>query len=131
MERYFAFTSAGAYHVQSLGDWNLRADADGTLAIEHSLFGSVKRFGPFRLHRVEAVSLWERIGAADLTRRRISSRRGSPEEALLGFALFSETRLHNLQLWAGEAYEDPAIHPLLEQITGLTGKYAGKTPVLR
>mgnify|MGYP003446910312 CR=1 FL=1 len=74
----------------------------------------------------------DRLSAlADLTRSRPSRRRAAPDEALLGFALFTEERLHNLQLWALEAFEDPAIHPLVQQLIALVGKYAGKTPILR
>jgi hypothetical protein len=131
MERYFAFSSAGAYQVQGPGDWKIRADAKGNLTIEHSLFGAVTSFGPFQLLPEEAGALWKRIAAAAIEGRRSSPSRGSLDEAVLGFALFSGERLHNVQIWANEAFEDSSITPLVLEIAGLIEKYTGKKPVLR
>ena len=131
MERYFAFSSGGAYHFQGRGDWKIRVDERGTLTVEHNVFGAVTGYGPYQLLPAESRSLWECIEAAGFDRRSSSRRRGNPDEALLAFALFSGEKLHSAQLWAGEAFDDHSITSLINWITELIGKYTGKEPVLR
>jgi hypothetical protein len=131
MERYFAFSSGGARHFLGLGDWKIRADALGNFTVEHNLMGGLTNFGPFRLSPAEARSLWERIAAAELERRRGTSGRGTPDEAVLAFVLFAEEGLHSVQLWASEAFSDSSIQPLVNEIGSLIEKYTGRKPVLR
>ena len=131
MERYFAFSSGGAYPFQGQGDWKIRVDASGTLTVEHNVFGAVSQFGPFQLLQEESRSLWDCITAAGFERRRSSQNRGNPDEAMLAFALFSGEGLYSVQLWAGEAFQDEAVTSLISEIAGLIGKYTGKKPALR
>src|SRR5574340_70674 len=131
MERYFAFSSGGAYHFRGLGEWKIRADAVGNLTIEHNLLGGVTNFGPFQLSETEAGLLWELITAAAFDGRPATWSRGMPDEAVLAFVLFSEEKLHSIQLWASEAFDDISIRPLVSEIGSLIEKYTGKKPVLR
>jgi hypothetical protein len=47
---------------------------------------------------------------------------GSLEEAMLGLALFSQERLHNVQIWGNEVFEDSSIVSLVLEIAGLIEK---------
>ncbi len=130
MNRSFAFTSGGAQHL-GIGEWKVRADEDGRLAIELDSFGSAKDFGTFDLLPAESASLWDLIAGAALEERVSSSRPGVPDEAMLGFALFAQATLHSVQLWANEALADHSIKRLVEELEKLIEKYTGRRPMLK
>ncbi|HVN16810.1 MAG TPA: hypothetical protein VMT73_13790 [Anaerolineales bacterium] len=129
MNRSFAFTSGGAHRLGT-GEWKIRADENGSLAIQHDLYGSVRDFGTFDLSPDESASLWNLIAGAAFEKRVSTSRPGIPDESMLGFALFAQATLHSVQLWASEALEDLSIKRLVEEIGKLIEKYTGRKPVL-
>jgi hypothetical protein len=130
MNKYFAFSSGGAYHFQGGGEWKVRADDDGHLSVEHDIFGAVTRFGPFQLSEDESAALWDLIAGAAFEQRTSPPGPGMPEESLLGFALSAQESLLNVQLWTSEALQDDPILKLLDEISALIEKYTGKKPEL-
>lgn len=130
MNRYFAFSSGSTYHFHGSGEWKVRADEDGNLSVEHQVFGSVTRFGPFQLSQAESALLWKRITDAAFEQRKTTPGPGMPDEPLLGFALSAQKTLFNVQLWASDAFKDIPIIELLDEIGNLIEKYTGKKPVL-
>ena len=132
MYRSFAFSSGGACHFQGFGEWKVRADDNGSLAIQQDLFGTLKDFGTFNLSPVDTASLWELIADAAFEQRASSTGPGIPDDCMMGFALSAqETPLHSIQLWASEAFADNSIKRLIEKIENLIEKCTGQKPVLR
>lgn len=130
MNRSFAFTS-GSAQTLGPGEWKVRADDEGRLAIEFDSFGSIKDFGTFDLLPDESDSLWDLIAGAAFEQRASSFRPGTSDEPMLGFALFAQTTLHSVQLWANEALADHSIKRLVDEIERLIEKYTGRRPVLK
>ncbi|MFZ5879198.1 MAG: hypothetical protein ACOY0R_07500 [Chloroflexota bacterium] len=130
MIRYFAFSSGGAYHFHGFGEWKLHADEAGCLMVEHNVLGAVTKFGPYQLSTDESDHLWGTISGAAFEQRPSSPGPGMPDEAMLGFALSARTALHNVQLWASDAYRDATIVKLVNEIADLIEKYTGQKPVM-
>jgi hypothetical protein len=131
MNRFFAFSSGGAYHFHGFGEWKMRADDTGHLMVEHDVLGSVTKFGPFQLSADESDLLWGLISGAAFEQRPSSPGPGMPDETMLGFALSARETLHSVQLWTSDAFGDTAITQLLNEIGSLIEKYTGRKPVLR
>jgi hypothetical protein len=131
VSRSFAFSSATAHDSDGFGEWRVRAEENGRIAIEHHALGAFTDFGSFLISPSENASLWDRISAAALEQRLPGHRAAGPHEAMLAFALSAQETLHSVQLWAGEAFADETLRRLIEAVGELIEKYTGKKPVLR
>lgn len=129
-KQMFEFSSGGAYHPQGYGEWHIKVDAAGKLAVAHNVQGDITRYGPFSLTEKENADLWQLVQAADLQGMSPPQRSGLPDEAQYTFTLKNDTGDNELKMWVGDAQQDDKIMTLVDGLAMLIKKYTGQAPVL-
>lgn len=126
----FFFSSGGAYHPSGHGEWRVRLAPSGELTLTHKRGEEAEDFGPFRLDPAENESVWALIQALDIPCRASSLRLGIPDEALISFSLKGTDQEFRLELWEGDAWDDPQAAALLGELSRLIEAWTGLKPVL-
>jgi WD40 repeat protein len=126
----FSYSSGGAYIPTGEGEWQVRFDGVGNLWLAHQVGEAVESFGPFRLSPEENAGLWALIEGADLFGKASSTRLGIPDEARSTFRLVGPTCVHEITLWEGDVWEDPALVAILARLAALIEAYTGEEPRL-
>ena len=126
----FEFSSGGAYHIQELGEWQVKLDSAGAFSITHIVRDEVKEFGTFTLTEGENSEMWQLIRAANIEGLASSQRPGVPDEVQYTFVLADDAQIHSVEIWIGDARENDRIVALVDGLAALIETYAKQKPVL-
>ncbi len=126
---YFEFSSGGAYHIEGFGEWQVRLEETGSLAIAHNVQGQVTTYGPFALTEQEQDEIWQLIRAANIDELDSSQRGGLPDE--VQYTLTLGKRNTPTTIWINEARKHDKLMALVDGLAVLIEKYVGQKAVLK
>lgn len=129
--RSFEFASGGANHPSGAGEWRVKLDGAGVLAIAHDVQGKVREYGTATLPAGASADLWSLIEAAKLAEVKSSTRPPMPDEVAYTFTLREGGRTHNVRIWVTEAADSQALVGLVQGIGALIEQQTQVKPVLR
>ncbi len=127
---YFTFSSGGAYHPEGYGEWLFTLNQGPWVEISHRSGDDVTDYGEFELGWEEASALWRLVEAVDIPSLEQSTRPGFPDEATFTLELERGDGTHTVELWTGDARDNPDVAALVEAVGRAIESCTGVTPVL-
>jgi hypothetical protein len=127
---FFTFSSGGAHHPEGHGEWLFTLNQGPWVEISHRVGDDVSDYGEFELGWEEASALWRLVEAVDVLTLESSTRPGIPDEPTFTLELERGDGTHSVELWSGDARENPDVAALVDAIARTIEDCTGVTPVL-
>jgi hypothetical protein len=128
---FFTFSSGGAHHPEGHGEWLFTLNDGPWVEITHRVGEDVTEYGDFKIDSEDYIALWRLIDAVDVLALEPSTRPGIPDEPTFTFNLERGDGSHVVDLWSGDARENPDIVALVDAIGVTIESCTGVTPVGR